>query len=147
MAVRAITHFDFDKGSKGTPSCSFTLGGREWHCRSANEIPWSFTRDLMLSDADDQSPRTAVTRIDKLFRGILIPSEVEDFMTMVDAPDSAMTVEKLNPVVEFITKEVLRRPTPRSSASQPGSPRTRTTSKRGSSSRGRTTPKKRASTG
>jgi hypothetical protein len=138
----AAAHFDFDAVPKKAPSCTFTLGGRDWSCRNSDDVPFQTLEQLTTLDPE-QDAKGALMQIAPFFQSMLVEDEVDDFMTMLRSPKSALTVGMLQPLMKFISESVFGHPTQPSKPSQRGRPATGRTSKGRSSSRA--TPKARAS--
>jgi hypothetical protein len=143
-------HQDFDAPS-GSPSYSgtFTLGGRVWKIRSRDDVPFEIVRRLMgqptldrNASAEEQaeSAREVVMQTGPFFEATIVEDEVPDFMLMFSDPKSALTLGKLKPVMEYVSKIVFtedeeQRPTKPLRRSQPGRLATGATSEGSSSSR------------
>jgi hypothetical protein len=124
--------FDAEETEETSSPCTFRLGGREWACRPADQVPFSLIQRLVDVGGDDQK---MTVQIAPFFRSTLAPEQVNEFMAMLDKPDSALTIGRVSKVMNHITTYVLSRPTERPSASGGGSRTTRATSKAASSSR------------
>jgi hypothetical protein len=146
----ATPHQDFDapKGSVPKHSGTLTLGGRVWKIRSRDDVPFEIVRRLMgqttvgdnaTEEEQAESAREVVLQTGPFFEATIVPDEVDDFMKMFSDPKSALTLGKLRPVMEFVSKVVFseeERPTKPSRRSQPGRSATGATSEASSSSPG-----------
>jgi hypothetical protein len=154
-----VRHMDFDTPSGAEPKYSgtFNLGGRSWKIRDRDDVPFELIKRLMgqapvADDASDEekavAAREVVLQTGPFFEQTIVPEEVQDFIAMMNDPQSALTVGKLRPVMEYVSEVVFsdeaERPTKRPKPSRRGPSATGATSKGSSSSRG-TAPK--ASTG
>lgn len=112
------------------PDRQFTLGGRTWTCRVKDDVPWNLVHTVFSVNDDGE----VLIQVEPFFRGVLIPADVDAFLEMVNAPDSALTEGNAPKVMEYVAEKVLGRPTEPSANSSAGpKPRGRS-SKAGSSS-------------
>lgn len=142
-------HMDFDAQAGGAndtsakPSCTFKLGGRDWSCRSPEQVPLAVFKKMLGStdsDVEDevevegdtkatltpaqakkkaQKTRESFSRIDDFFAATLVPSEVDDFLAMLNDPKiTSVTTENLQPIMQYVTEHVLNRPTKRPASSR-----------------------------
>lgn len=146
----ATPHQDFDAPSGSTPTHSgtFTLGGRVWKIRHRDDVPFEIVRRLMgqttvgeNASAEEQaaSAREVVLQTGPFFEATIVPEEVDDFMKMFADAKSALTLGKLRPVMEYVSKVVFTedeeaRPTKPLRRSRPGRSSTGATSADDSSS-------------
>lgn len=125
-------HEDFDaQGTSGTSSCSFTLGGRKWNCRNQDDIPFEAIRSLTVPSGD---AKEAVLAVEPFFQSMLMPDEIDDFLELLHAPGSPLTLGRLEPVMKYVAEHALNRPTKPPNRSRPGRQSTGRTSGGGSSS-------------
>lgn len=123
---------DFDKSDavRG-PRVMFKLGGREWHCKAATDVPLNMLR----IEVDENDPAAILTAVKRFFSGMLMESETADFEKLIDDPQSPVTMGNGMVLVQQIIEEVSKpRPTPRSSSSAVGSRSTKLKSVANSSS-------------
>lgn len=138
MAPADFKDFDAEAEARG-PSATFKLGGRKWTCRHPDDVPFSLLEKLMVPAENGEAG--AVLRVAPFFQSALVPEQADDFIAMLRDPDSDLTVGKLQPLMEYVSKKVFQRPTEPSKAQSPGrqnTKATRATSKRSSSSAGTT---------
>lgn len=130
------------------PSCTFTLAGREWACRQSEEVPLAVFKKMLsvsnaaTADADAgltpeeiakkaetmtpeeaakkaEATRESFTRIDDFFAATLAVDQVDDFMALLNDPQvTGITVGNLQPLMQYVTEHVLRRPTKRPASSR-----------------------------
>lgn len=100
------------------PSCTFTLGGREWACRDPDDVPFDVVAKLFGKMEDD---RSSLVAIEPFFRGVLVPEDVDDFVALLADPNSPITLRTIRPLIEHVATNVLGRPTRRSRRSSAGS--------------------------
>lgn len=122
------------------PSCEFELGGRVWHARNANDVPITLINSAMNPDASGGFE----IQVAFFFERAIVPAEVDAFMEMIHGPRSPLNAANVVPLMNFISEQVMKRPTVRPSRSAGGSLKTGQKSKDASSSRATT---RRASTG
>lgn len=131
-AVRAEYHdFDAEEVETSFTPCVFKLGGKEWSCRPTEQVPFHVVERILEAARND--PNSAI-QVGPFFRSVLVPEQVEEFMTMLNAPDSPLTLGLMPKVMEHVSTHVLNRPTERPSSSGAGSRRTGATSKAARSS-------------
>ena len=133
-------HLDLDafepEESKQGP-CSFTLGGRTWHCKAPQDVPWYVVQSLagVAVNGSEAAGLATAVQLGPLFQGVLVDDEVDDFMTLLVDRKSPLTVGKIAPLVDLVVRHVLEvSPTKPASASRGGGRRTGRTSKAASSS-------------
>lgn len=127
---------DFDRLPEQdlTPSCEFRLGGRVWHCKNGSRIPWVLVEPAMIGEIK--------TQVGAFFEMVIVPDEKDEFLAMISDPGSdALTASNALPLMQWITEQVMKRPTKRPASSR-GGPRT-TARKSGGNSSSRDTPKQR----
>lgn len=118
----------------GAPGPSFRLGGRLWHCRSADDVPFRATKVFAVSAEDDVAG--VLVQVDSFFADLLVPAELTEFRAMLDAEDSPLTVGILTPLMtDLATAMLAPTPTTPAGASSNGSRRTGRSSGAPSSSR------------
>lgn len=123
------------------PSCTFTLGGREWSCRAPEQVPLAVFKKMLgsaesaVEDEAEVDPKAELTpaqakkkaqatresfsRIDDFFAATLVPVEVDDFLTMLNDPKiTSVTADNLQPIMKYVTEHVLNRPTKRPASSR-----------------------------
>lgn len=107
-----MANLDLDAFEPTGPSCTFTLGGREWHVRSADELPFEFLRSI-LADADGEDPKGVLGQLEAFFAQILVEDEVAEFQRLLADPHSPLTIGKIKPLVTFIGEQLMstERPT------------------------------------
>ncbi|MBU6429602.1 MAG: hypothetical protein KGR26_11360, partial [Cyanobacteria bacterium REEB65] len=124
------------------PSCTFSLAGREWHCKQPDDVPW-FAIQSLVGAASAGNEAAVMTQVGALLSAVLVDDEIEDFLKVLVDPKSALTIRRVKPLIEHITTYVLMRtPISPPAASRTGGRRTTGTSKGASSSRA--TPRKRS---
>lgn len=133
MTVPKELDFDADDGDHSS-SVTFKLGGREWHCKAAGDLPLNF---MGLQQPDG----TLYTQIGPFFERVLIPEDADAFLELLDAPRSPITFSNAMPLMQKVTEKLVKRPTRRPASSPGGSSSTKGKSGAGSSSRA--TPRKR----
>jgi hypothetical protein len=117
---------------ESSPGPTFRFDKREWHCRPADEVgQWVW--DELAAAAAQQT--TTLVRLGDFFRQALVPAESDDFMAMLNRPDSPMTRAHANKLIEYVLTEMADRPTQPPSSSGDGRQRTRVTSPGAASSR------------
>lgn len=134
--MAAVNHRDFDQVTADLPpACTFTLGGRKWNCRNQQDVPFEPVREFFARRGGDGEVKVEV---EPFFRMVIARDETEAFVEMLRAPDSAVTLGTLQPLIEYIGEQVLGRPTKPAARSSSGSKATGRKSTAGSSSRGTT---------
>jgi hypothetical protein len=112
--VADATYCDFDDIPEEHESpCAFRIGGREWHCRNQDEVPFAIMRDVL---ADQPAP----DQVENFFRAVLLKEEFEDFKALLRDPESTLSVGRVRPVIEFVSEHVFGRPMERPGTSEPG---------------------------
>lgn len=84
------------------PACTFKLGGREWTCRNRDTIETSVFEEVFGSPS---------ARVREFFSMVLVPDQVDDFVDMIEAPDWEMPLGRIQQLSDFVTAQVLNRPT------------------------------------
>jgi hypothetical protein len=107
------------------PSLVFTLDGRDWHCKNRAAMPSVVVERLMLQQA---------IKVEKLWHAILIPSDADDFIALLERDDSPLNLERMEKLSVRVAEAIFNRPTVRPASSGSGSRKTRATSKGNSSS-------------
>ena len=110
------------------PSFEFTLGGKEWHCKASEDIPWATVESFLAAQASGNT-EAVVVMMDDLFRAVLWNEEVEDFLEMKADTAGPVTVTRFNELIGDLVKAVFGTPTSPPSSSRAGR---RSTSGRGS---------------
>lgn len=120
---------DFNKlpELQSEPSCSFKLGPREWHVKNSTNVPWSLIEKSMQAQTEMQ--------VGPYFEALIVPSEVDEFLEMINGPRSPLTAGNVVPLMTWITEQVMKRPTQRPGRSSIGSQNGTPKSRAGSSSR------------
>lgn len=114
-----VDHFDVDDVEvEEAVSCTFTLNGRLWSCKSRDEI------DARVLDQIG----TGGMQVGPFFTGILVDADVVDFAALVADRNFPMPLGKMVRLMEFLSEQVLNRPTVRPSLSQSGPKPTKRTS-------------------
>lgn len=143
-------HMDFDTPTGEGPSFSgtFSLGGVTWHIRHRDDIPFEIVKRLMGQAAQAEAEgeeavaeraREVVMQTGPFFQATIVPEEVKAFMAMFEDANSPLTIGKLKPVMEYVSKVAFseeERPTQPSKTSRRGRSATGATSKAASSSQG-----------
>ncbi|MCU1494875.1 MAG: hypothetical protein JWO62_2639 [Acidimicrobiaceae bacterium] len=119
-----------------TPSCEFKLGGKTWHCKAGTELPLNLVGAGLASDTTSLH-----VQVGTFFEGVLVESEVDDFVAMIASPRSPLTMSNAMPLMQWVTEQLVKRPTKRPASSRGGSGSTKPRSVASSSSRA--TPKRR----
>ena len=103
-----MTHFDYDTDEETvTPGATFTLGGRQWTCRSRDHLPFTAERAVFALDDDGQLS----TRVEPFFRVVLMPDDVEPFVALLNDTESGLTVAKVQRIIRDLAAEVFGFPT------------------------------------
>lgn len=151
----ATPYQDFDALDDASESSgTLRLGGRDWKIRHRDDVPFEIVKRLMGQEEIDpnadpatlaRQAREVVMQTGPFFAATIVREEVPEFMELLEAEDSPLTIGKLRPVMEYIAGVVFseegdERPTKPSSPKLPGRSTTGNTSKAASSSRG--TPRK-----
>jgi hypothetical protein len=124
--MSAVEHFDADDVELDTTvTCTFTLNGRDWSCRNRDEVDARIVGAMLGNGA---------VRIDEFFSAILIPDDIPDFVALLNGPDFPLPSKKVRALMEFLSEQVLNRPTVRPRSSGDGPPPTKRTSAAASSS-------------
>lgn len=125
---------DFDELEEdNTPSYTFKLGGREWHCRQPEDVHWD-TVEVYLRAQATKDYSEITTDMDTLFSGVLFPDEIDDFLKLKHDPKGGLSSRRINPLAAKVVERVLNRPTKPSASSSGGRPKKDRTSKADSSS-------------
>jgi hypothetical protein len=120
---------NFDVFDAPLPSeYEFTLGGRVWHVRHKDDIPFR-TVARMRSDA-------TLTNVD-LFKAVLLPEEGEAMEQLLLDPPDGLTRRGVDEASRAVYSYLSGFPTPPAAPSSPGPRRTPRKSAAGSSSRAR----------
>jgi hypothetical protein len=125
-----MAHFDADAVEcDDEVTVTFRLNGREWSCRNRDVIDARIAAALIGNVAMSIS-------ISDLFAGILVPEDVEEFTALLASPEFPLPLRKTRGLLEFLTAQILNRPTVRPSSSGDGPRSTEATSGGGSPSAG-----------
>lgn len=123
---------DFDAETADTePACTFRLGGRIWSVRARETVPFSMVQRIM--DASKNATETAF-EVGPFFKSVIVAEQVDDFVAMLNAPDSSVTLEKVTPILTFVFENLSGRPTVPAAQSSTGRKRAGRKSAAGSSS-------------
>lgn len=120
------------------PAASFKLGGREWHVRNPDEVPFQAVADMWLAQSDIE----ALARVLPFFKAALLEEEFPAFLTMIHEPDSRFTIKRMRPTILFVSAALFGRPTVPAAPSSRGRSASARKSTAGSSSRA--TPRRRS---
>lgn len=121
MTEAAHRDFDAEPLELLPPAATFTLGGRKWRVKAADD--WPFGAAERMFGASDAGK--VMVQIGPFFRSVLVDEDVEPFIAMladIDNPQHKSTLRRVTGVVEFIAEEVLGFPTTRASGSSGSSP-------------------------
>lgn len=111
-----VQHRDFDADVENHESpCSFRLGGREWHARAVDDVPFA-AMEALLTGSDDAAQQMALAKT--FFRAVLV--EGDAFADMLSDPAAGVSFGKLRPVMEYLSEHVFGRPTQPPDSSQAG---------------------------
>lgn len=97
--------------SSPEPSCTFTLAGRQWHCRNANDLHWDTIEKYLIAQASNDGGQIAIV-LDSFFTAVLYPEEIEDFMALKRDPSGPLGVERATQLIHHLNREVLGLPGP-----------------------------------
>lgn len=115
----------------GDPACSFNLGGREWHTRSRDDVPWPMVKRFMQAQASGDTNKM-MSHIDDFFMAVLQPDEVDDFLVLEDDGD-VMTYRVFSDLIAFVAEQVFGNPTKSPGTSRAGRRSTKPSSRANSS--------------
>jgi hypothetical protein len=125
-------HFDFDATETVDdlpPTCTFTLGGKQWTVRNEATVPYETMRRILLAT------EVGVTvEIGPFFAAVLQPDQVEEFGKTLAEP--SVTKGKAEDALKFVVGALYGRPTTPSGTSTAGRKPTGVKSAGGSSSQG-----------
>ena len=89
--------------------CTFTLGGRKWHCRRREDIPRGMFVRIM--NAEDAEAGQKLVQIEPFFRDILVDEERDAFAALLSQEVlSPMTLRRYEELMQHLTEQVLNRP-------------------------------------
>lgn len=106
----APTHIDFDaKRAESAHECpfSFTLGGRDWHCRDKDDVPLS----VVLSATAGEGQTLGKVQVASFFEAVLVEDEQEPFITMLDDRRSPLTIGVMQELMDAVSEAIFGRPT------------------------------------
>lgn len=125
--MAAVDHFDADDVEvPEAVSCTFTLNGRSWSCKSRDEIDARILDQIAMGRV----------QVGEFFTGVLVEADVTDFAALTADRQFPMPTGRVVKLMEFLSEQILNRPTVRPSLSQSGPKPTKRTSGAGSSSAG-----------
>jgi hypothetical protein len=111
MSVNSIPHLDLDAiEASDEPSMTFNIGGRTWHCKGSDEIPWPIIEEFFKAQGSGDVS-AVVMNVDTLFEAVLFPDEVEDFMAMKQDKQGPMTYKRFSELAKTVAEEVFGVPT------------------------------------
>jgi hypothetical protein len=126
--MAAVEHFDADEVELDTTvSCTFTLNGRDWSCRNRDEVDARIAGALLGNGA---------VNVAELFSGLLVDDDVDDFVALLNGGDFPLPIKRTQALMEFLSEQVMNRPTVRPKSSGTGPQPTKRTSGAVSSSQG-----------
>lgn len=132
-------HRDFDAEDLELlpAAATFTLAGKLWHVKSAEDWPFG-TAERMFGAGDAQK---VMLQIGPFFKSVLVPDEADAFLEMLSKEDTGnpATLRRVMQVIEFVAEEVLGFPIKLDSGSsekRPARARKQGSSKESSSSQG-----------
>lgn len=114
-------------------SCQFKLNGHTWSCRNRDEVDARIAGAILENGS---------LNVGQFFSQILIPEDRADFMALLNGDDFPLPLKRTQELMEFLTEQVMNRPTVPPDSSGPGRPPTPVTSEGRSSSRD--TPRRRS---
>jgi hypothetical protein len=126
--VRDLGSFDGEETQE--PFGAFTLGGREWHLRDPEQVPFGYVRRARRAATSGEE---AYEQVEPFFRATLLPAEGDDFAAFLDTSD--VNLAQLARLMERIQAAITDRPTEPVSGSSATPRRTGRKSTGGSSSR------------
>jgi hypothetical protein len=112
-AASAHRDFDAEPLEDLPPAATFTLGGRKWRVKAADDWPFG-TAEQMFTVSEGEK---VMVQIGPFFRSVLVAEDVEPFMAILTDPSQPGTLRRVTGIIEFITEEVLGFPTTRDSGS------------------------------
>lgn len=115
-------------------SFKFKFNGRIWHCRATDDISWPAVEGFFRA-MEEPTAGGIVLEMDSLFKAVLFPSEVEDFLKAKTLENKEMTFKQFSELAQEVTRRVMGVPTQPSSTSRAGRRSTARTSGGSSSSR------------
>ncbi len=118
-------NFD-DIETGGEPACTFQLGGREWHTKARDDVPWPLVKRFFQAQASGDI-NGVIVHIDEFFEAVMATDEVDEFMELADDAD-VMTIKRFQALVAFIAKEAFGNPTQPPGPSRAGRRATRSSS-------------------
>lgn len=116
------------------PSFKFKFNGRIWHCRATDDISWPVV-ERFFQAMEAPTAGGIVLQMDSLFKAVLFPEEVEDFLKAKNQEGQEMTFKQFGELAQEVTRRVMGVPTQPSSTSRAGRRSTARTSEGSSSSR------------
>lgn len=132
--ARAVTHLDLDAIEESTePSMTFTLGGREWHCKASDDVSWPLVEDFFMAQSSGDISGV-VLHFDDLFAAVLFEDEVDDFFKMKEDKQGPMTYKRFSELAKTIVEAVFGVPTEPPGTSRAGRRQTASSSGAKSSS-------------
>lgn len=124
----APTFFDADAVEvDDSISCQFKLNGHTWSCRNRDEIDARIAGAILENGA---------LNVGQFFSQILIAEDRDDFAALLDSDDFPLPLKRTQELMEFLTEQLMNRPTVPPGSSGLGRPTTPATSEELSSSRG-----------
>jgi hypothetical protein len=132
--IMSVENFDADAVEVDESiSCTFKLNDRTWSCRNRDEIDARIAGAILSNGA---------LNVGEFFAQLLIPEEADEFMTLLKSDDFPLPLKRVQVLMEFLTEQVMNRPTVPPDSSGPGRLNTPATYEGRSSSRG--TPRRRS---
>lgn len=119
--------------ASGEPSFTFTLGGRDWHCKDSDDVSWPLVEEFFLAQSSGDTGGV-VLHFDDLFAAVLFEDEVEDFFALKSDKDGPMTYRRFSVLAPKIVEKVFGVPTAPPGTSRAGRRANGRTSGGGSSS-------------
>lgn len=141
-AIPEHVDFDFDalaaEDGNAEPAMVFKLGGRTWHVKNVDDLPWG-TLDTWMKgqvQAANGDGTQAALSAREFYLAVLFDDEQEDFNKLLDQPKTAPKVKTIRDIAEKIAVTLFQFPTQPSSTSRAGRQRTRGSSTASSPSAG-----------
>lgn len=130
-----MAHRDFALPGPDEPGPTFTLEGvtRVWHCKPGRRLSLG-TMLRMYAAIAGGDEAAAVLQIGPFFKAVLVKEDREAFGELLDDDDSPLSIEMLQPVMEWLISELVARPSEPPGDSSPGASSTGPSSPGGSSS-------------
>ena len=116
------------------PSCTFTLAGRVWSCRNADDVPFDLARRIFTAQLGGKVSEF-YQQLGPFLQAMIAEKDWPDFEALMNQPGSPITTGVVGDLVPFMVSQVIGLPTAPSKPSRTGRQTTGSKSRAASSSR------------